>query len=65
MKNGGIGTLPNSWCFKNIVTTNLKDKFANKYNSKKAFFVSIDKNVLLYRVLDLEAIYNELKASNK
>lgn len=56
--------------FKNIVITNLKDKFAYKYDSQKGFFVSIDKNVLLdelflYRVLDLEAIYNELSTANK
>ena len=56
--------------FKNIVITNLKDKFAYKYDSKKGFFVSVDKNVLLdelflYRILDLEAIYNELTVANK
>ena len=56
--------------FKNIVITNLKDKFAYKYDSQKGFFVSIDKNILLdelflYRVLDLEAIYNELSTANK
>lgn len=56
--------------FKNIVITNLKDKFAYKYDSQKGFFVSIDKNVLLdelflYRVLDLETIYNELSSANK
>ena len=56
--------------FKNIFITNLKDKFAYKYDSQKGFFVSIDKNVLLdelflYRVLDLEAIYNELSTANK
>ena len=56
--------------FINIVTTNLKDKFACKYDSKKGFFVSVDKNVLLdelflYRILDLEAIYNELTVANK
>ena len=56
--------------FKNIVITNLKDKFAYKYDSKKGFFVSVDKNVLLdelflYRILDLEAIYNELTIANK
>jgi hypothetical protein len=54
--------------FKNIVITNLKDKFAYKYDSQKGFFVSIDKNVLLdelflYRILDLEAIYNELSTA--
>jgi uncharacterized C2H2 Zn-finger protein len=56
--------------FKNIVITNLKDKFAYKYDSQKGFFVSIDKNVLLdelflYRILDLEAIYNELSTANR
>jgi hypothetical protein len=56
--------------FKNIVITNLKDKFAYKYDSQKGFFVSIDKNVLLdelflYRILDLEAIYSELITANK
>jgi hypothetical protein len=56
--------------FKNIVITNLKDKFAYKFDTQKGFFVSIDKNVLLdelflYRILDLEAIYSELSNANK
>ena len=56
--------------FKNIVITNVEEKFPYKYDSQKGFFVSIDKNVLLdeiflYRVLDLEAIYNELPTANK
>ena len=56
--------------FKNIVITNLKEKFPYKYDSQKGFFVSIDKNVLLdelflYRLLDLEEIYNDLSTANK
>ena len=49
---------------KNIVITNLKDKFAYKYDSQKGFSVSLDE-LFLYLVLDLDAIYNELSIANK
>lgn len=55
--------------FKNIVITNLKDKFAYKYDKEKGFFTTMTKIVLLeevmmYRIMDLEAIYNELSTAN-
>ena len=55
--------------FKNIVITNLKDKFAYKYDKEKGFFTTHTKVVLLdevmmYRIMDLEAIYNELSTAN-
>ena len=55
--------------FKNIVITNLKDKFAYKYDKDKGYFTSSTKNVILeelftYRVMDLEAIYDELSSAN-
>jgi hypothetical protein len=55
--------------FKNIVITNLKDKFAYKYDKDKGYFTTMTKNVLLeevmmYRIMDLEAIYNELSTAN-
>ena len=56
--------------FKNIIITNLKDKFAHKYDSKKGFFTAVDKSVLLdelvaCRLMDIEAIYDELSSANK
>ena len=56
--------------FKNIVITNLKDKFAYRYDSVKGYFTVVDKGVLLdeviaYRIMDIEAIYDELSAANK
>ena len=55
--------------FKNIVITNLKDKYAYKYDKEKGFFTTHIKVVLLdevmmYRIMDLEAIYNELSTAN-
>ena len=55
--------------FKNIVITNLKDKFAYKYDKDKGYFTSSTKNIILeelftYRVMDLEAIYDELSSAN-
>jgi hypothetical protein len=55
--------------FKNIVITNLKDKYAYKYDKEKGFFTTHTKVVLLdevmmYRIMDLEAIYNELSTAN-
>jgi len=56
--------------FKNVVITSLKDDFAYKYDSNKGFFVTVKKSELLndmitYRTLDLEEIYEELKHGNK
>lgn len=56
--------------FKNIIITNLKDKFAHKYDSKKGYFTAVDKSVLLdelvaCRIMDIEAIYDELSSANK
>jgi hypothetical protein len=56
--------------FKNIVITNLKDNFAYKYDENKGFFVTVTKTDVLedlisYRIMDIEAIYNELSSANK
>jgi hypothetical protein len=56
--------------FKNIVITNLKDNFAYKYDENKGFFVTVTKTEALgdlvsYRTMDIEAIYNELSSANK
>jgi hypothetical protein len=56
--------------FKNIIITNLKDKFAYKYDEKKGYFITGNKTDLLddlmtYRIMDLEAIYDELSTANK
>jgi hypothetical protein len=56
--------------FKNIVITNLKDNFAYKYDENKGFFVTVTKNdalgdLISYRIIDIEAIYNELSSANK
>jgi hypothetical protein len=56
--------------FKNIVITNLKDKFAYRYDMTKGYFTAVDKGALLeeviaYRIMDLEAIYDELSTANK
>jgi hypothetical protein len=56
--------------FKNIVITNLKDNFAYKYDENKGFFVTVTKTDVLedlisYRTMDIEAIYNELSSANK
>jgi hypothetical protein len=47
--------------FKNIVITNLKDKFAYKYDSEKGYFIAVKKEKLLdeiisYRNLNLEEL---------
>jgi hypothetical protein len=56
--------------FKNIIITNLKDNFAYKYDQAKKYFITIEKNelidaVVLHRITDIEAIYDELKDANK
>jgi len=56
--------------FKNIIITNLKDNFAYKYDQTKKYFITIEKNelidaVVLHRITDIEAIYDELKDANK
>ena len=56
--------------FKNIVITNLKDKFAYRYDDKKGYFITENKtdlldNLIMYRVMDIEAIYDELSSANK
>jgi hypothetical protein len=56
--------------FKNIIITNLKDNFAYKYDDQKKYFVTVSKTDLLedlmnYRMMDIEAIYYELKDANR
>ena len=54
----------------NQFITNLKDKFAYRYDSSKGFFTAVDKGALLeevivYRIIDLKAIYDKLSTANK
>jgi len=56
--------------FKNILITNLKDNYAYKYDETKGYFITVAKNdlledVIINRVMDIEAIYDELKTANK
>ena len=56
--------------FKSIVITNLKDNFAYQYNEKLGYFVIVNKNdtineLICNRVMDIEAIYDELESANK
>ena len=56
--------------FKNILITNLKDNFAYKYDDSKGYFIAVSKADLLEdvvnnRMMDIEAIYDELKTANK
>ena len=56
--------------FKNILITNLKDNYAYKYDESKGYFITVAKNdlledVIINRVMDIEAIYDELKTANK
>ena len=56
--------------FKNIVITNLKDKFAYKYDETKGYFITGNKtdfldDVMTFRMIDLETIYDELSTTNK
>jgi hypothetical protein len=56
--------------FKNIVITNLKDKFAYRYDQEKGYFITENKSDVLdilveNRMMDIEAIYDELSSANK
>jgi mRNA-degrading endonuclease RelE of RelBE toxin-antitoxin system len=56
--------------FKNIIITNLKDNYAYRYDDSKGYFITVAKNDLLddlviSRLTDIEAIYDELKSANK
>ena len=56
--------------FKNILITNLKDKFAYKYDETKGYFITTTKKDVLddlvaNRMMDIEAIYDELSSANK
>jgi hypothetical protein len=56
--------------FKNILITNLKDNYAYRYDDSKGYFITVAKNdlldnVIINRVMDIEAIYDELKTANK
>ena len=56
--------------FKNIIITNLKDKFAYRYDEGKGYFITTTKKDVLddlvaNRMMDIEAIYDELSSANK
>lgn len=56
--------------FKNIIITNLKDKYMYKYDDSKGVFVLATKDEVIHslidnRMCDLEVIYNELVELNK
>ena len=56
--------------FKNILITNLKDKFAYRYDESKGYFITTTKNDVLddlvaNRMMDIEDIYDELSTANK
>jgi hypothetical protein len=56
--------------FKNIIITNLKDSYAYKYDEKLGYFVAGNKNEICSdlidnRVMDIEAIYDQLATANK
>ena len=56
--------------FKNIIITNLKDNYAYRYDAIRGYFIAVNKNTLLdnlvmLRLTDIEAIYDELKTANK
>ena len=56
--------------FKNIIITNLKDKQAYRYDDSKGYILTVANNDLLddlviNRLTDIEAIYDELKTANK
>jgi len=56
--------------YKNILITNLKDNYAYRYDESKGYFITIVKDdllkdVIVNRVMDIEAIYDELKTANK
>jgi hypothetical protein len=56
--------------FKNIVITNLKDDFAYKYDDNKNTFICVDKDELIYELVDerlenIREIYEELSETKK
>jgi hypothetical protein len=56
--------------FKNIVITNLKDEFAYQYDGSKGFFVTVKKNDIIkdiidYRIYNINEIYDEMEHGNK
>jgi hypothetical protein len=56
--------------FKNIIITNLKDNYAYRYDESKGYFIAVPKsalldNLIMIRLTDIEAIYDELKTANK
>ena len=56
--------------FKNIIITNLKDKYAYMYDENKGYFIITTKtdvldNLMTNRMMDLEAVYDELSSANK
>ena len=60
----------NNNMFKNIIITNLKDKFAYKYDEVKGYFITSTKkdvldDLIANRMMDIEAIYDELSSANK
>ena len=55
--------------FKNILITNLKDKFAYTFDDRKGYFITTTKSFILddlitNRMMDIEAIYAELTTAN-
>jgi hypothetical protein len=55
--------------FKNILITNLKDKFAYTFDESKGYFITTTKTFILddlisNRMMDIEAIYAELTTAN-
>jgi hypothetical protein len=56
--------------FKNILITNLKDKYCYKYDNNQGQFVTATKDEVLEdlvasRIMDLEAIYDEFATASK
>ena len=55
--------------FKNILITNLKDKFAYTFDESKGYFITTTKTFILddlisNRMMDIETIYDELTTAN-
>ena len=55
--------------FKNILITNLKDKFAYTFDESKGYFITTTKSFILddlitNRMMDIETIYDELTIAN-
>ena len=65
-----ISNCGNNNQYKNIIITNLKDNYAYKYDDNLGYFVVTNKNeaindLINNRVMDIEAIYDELSTANK